>query len=186
LEFDYIKILFTVVTTVISVALTFYLKEFLQKKNEYKSLKKKLESVAGKKAYIVYAGEGSTTGSKVYQISDIDEDGIVLKNSLQKIYIPPKLLLNSAMIVPNENYEALIKEIKTKDIEAASEAMFQPLLDKIVESIESSLKDDNGELSSRLEIRVNQILEEKGIVSQIATAELNRLQHIESKPPQLK
>ena len=181
MEFDYAKILFMVVTTVITVAITFYLKDYLQKKNEYKKLKDKLEAVAGRNAYIVYTGAGSSVGSNLYKITDIDEGGITLKNSLQTIFIPPKLLLNSAMIVPEENYEALKKEYQAKEIEAVAKSMFQPMFDKMIEGIETDLNDNEGELSSRIEVRVTQILESKGVISQVSTAELNRLQHIAKK-----
>lgn len=181
MEFDYAKILFVVVTTVVSVAITFYLKDFLQKKSEYKKLKEKLETVAGRNAYIVYTGAGSSVGSNLYKITDIDEGGVTLKNSLQTIFIPPQLLLNSAMIVPDDNYEELKKEYQAKEIEMVAESMFQPLLDKMIEGIEADLSEDDGELSSRIEVRVIQVLEAKGIISQVSTAELNRLQHIAEK-----
>ncbi|MBS9930990.1 hypothetical protein R7M92_23890 [Vibrio sp. Vb2880] len=181
MEFDYIKILFAVVTTVISVAVTFYLKDFLQKKSEYKKLKTKLEAVAGRNAYIVYTGAGSGIGSNLYKITDIDEGGVTLKNSIQTIFIPPQLLLNSAMIVPEDNYETLKKEYQAKEIETVAEAMFQPLFERMIDSIEEDLNQDDGELSSRIEIRIIQILEAKGVLSQVSTAELNRLQHIAQK-----
>ena len=181
MDLDYAKILFVVLTTVLSVAVTFYLKDFLQKKSEYKKLKGKLEAVAGRNAYIVYTGAGSGVGSNLYKITDIDEGGVTLKNSIQTIFIPPKLLLHSAMIVPEENYDELKKEYQTKELETVSEAMFQPLFEKMRESIESDINDDAGELSSRIEVRVIQILESKGVLSQVSTAELNRLQHIAEK-----
>ena len=59
--------------------------------------------------------------------------------------------------------------------------MFQPLFDKMRESLESDIADDDGELSSRIEVRVIQILEAKGVLSQVSTAELNRLKHIAEK-----
>lgn len=181
MEFEYAKVFFVIATTVVSVAITFYMKDFLQKKSEYKKLKKKLEAVAGRNAYIVYTGAGSGVGSNLYKITDIDEGGVTLKNSLQTIFIPPQLLLHSAMIVPEDNYEELKKEHQAKEIEMAAEAMFQPLLEKMMESIETEITEDDGELSSRIEVRVIQILEAKGILSQVSTAELNRLQHIAEK-----
>ncbi|MET2900387.1 hypothetical protein ABXV22_19020 [Vibrio rotiferianus] len=181
MEFDYIKILFAVLTTVISVAITFYLKDYLQKKSEYKKLKGKLEAVAGRNAYIVYTGAGSGVGSNLYKITDIDEGGVTLKNSIQTIFIPPQLLLNSAMIVPEDNYEELKKAHQAKEIEAVAEAMYQPLFDKMIESIEADLTQDDGDLSSHIEVRVIQILEAKGVLSQVSTAELNRLQQIAQK-----
>lgn len=181
MELDYTKILFMVVTTVVTVATTFYLKDYLQKKNEYKKLKNKLEAVAGRNAYIVYTGAGSSAGSNLYKITDIDEGGITLKNSLQTIFIPPKLLLNSAMIVPQENYETLKKEYQAREVEVLAQSMFQPLFDKMIESFETDLNDNEGELSSRIEVRVTQILESKGVISQVSTAELNRLQHLAEK-----
>ncbi|PKF80617.1 hypothetical protein CW749_05580 [Vibrio sp. vnigr-6D03] len=181
MEFDYLKILFAVVTTVLSVAITFYLKDYLQKKSEYKKLKEKLEAVAGRNAYIVYTGSGSGIGSNLYKIIDIDEGGITLKNSIQTIFIPPQLLLNSAMIVPEENYDQLKKDYQAKEIEMVAESMFQPLFEKMIENIDDDLSHDEGELSSRIEIRVTQILEAKGVLSQVPTAELNRLQKIEQK-----
>lgn len=173
------KILFAVITTVTSVAITFYLKDYLQGKKEYKKLKEKLESVAGRNAYIVYTGAGSNAGSNLYKITDIDEGGITLKNSLQTIFLPPKLLLNSAMIVPDENYEQLKKEHQAKEVEDIASAMFQPMFDKMVQGIEADITGDDGELSSRIELRVVQVLEAKGVLSQVSTAELNRLKQIE-------
>lgn len=176
MDLDYAKILFVVLTTVLSVAVTFYLKDFLQKKNEYKKLKGKLEAIAGRNAYIVYTGAGSGVGSNLYKITDIDEGGVTLKNSIQTVFIPPQLLLNSAMIVPEDNYEALKEAYQAKELEAVTETMFQPLFDKLVESFETEIKNDDGELSSKIEIKVIQILEAKGVLSQVSTAELNRLQ----------
>lgn len=168
-------------TTVVSVAITFYLKDFLQKKSEYKKLKVKLETVAGKNAYIVYTGAGSSVGSNLYKITDIDEGGVTLKNSLQTIFIPPQLLLHSAMIVPHDDYEELKKAHQAQEIERVAESMFQPLFDKMKEEIEADLSEGDGELSSRIEVRVVQILEAKGVLSQVSSAELNRLQQIAEK-----
>jgi len=126
----------------------------------------------------VYTGAGSSVGSTLYKITDIDEGGVTLKNSLQTIFIPPQLLLHSAMIVPEDNYEELKKEYQAKEIELVAESMFQPLFDKMIENLETDLNDNDGELSSRIEVRVTQILESKGVLSQVATAELNRLQYI--------
>ncbi|EID0034571.1 hypothetical protein LA064_004749 [Vibrio alginolyticus] len=117
----------------------------------------------------------------MYKITDIDEGGVTLKNSIQTIFIPPQLLLNSAMIVPEDNYETLKKEYQAKEIETVAEAMFQPLFERMIDSIEEDLNQDDGELSSRIEIRIIQILEAKGVLSQVSTAELNRLQHIAQK-----
>ncbi len=181
MEFTFIKILLVIVTTVISVAVTFYLKDYLQGKKEFKKLKNKLETVAGRNAYIVYTGAGSGVGSNLYKIVGIDEGGVTLKNSIQTIFIPPKLLLNSAMIVPDENYEKLKDDYRAKEIESVVEAIYQPLMAKMFEGIESDLKDDDGELSSKIELRVVQVLEAKGVLSQVSTAELNRLQHLAEK-----
>jgi hypothetical protein len=137
--------------------------------------------VAGRNAYIVYTGAGSGVGSNLYKITDIDEGGITLKNSLQTIFIPPLLLLNSPMVVPDENYETLKKEHQAREVEAVAQSMFQPLLDKMIEGIETDLSDDEGELSSRIEVRVTQILESKGVLSQVSTAELNRLKQLAKK-----
>ena len=181
MELDYLKLLFVIVSTVISVAVTFYLKEYLQSKKEYKSLKKKLESVAGRNAYIVYTGEGSGVGGNLYKITDIDQGGITLKNSIQTIFLPPKLLLNSPMIVPEDDYERLKKEYQAREIQNVVESMFEPMFTRMIQEIESDLNSDDGELSSQIELRVIQVLETKGVLSQISTSELNRLQHIAEK-----
>lgn len=178
---EYIKLIVFIVTTVTSVAITFYLKDFLQKKSEYRKLKRKLEIVAGRNAYIVYTGAGSGAGSSLYKITDIDEGGVTIKNSLQTIFIPPQLLLHSAMIVPEENYEEIKKEYQAKEIEMVAEAMFQPLMDKMVTSLEGDLVEKESSLGASIEIRVIQILEDKGVLSQVSTAELHRLQQLAEK-----
>lgn len=181
MNFGYLDLIITISTTVVSVGITFYLKDFLQKRLEYKKLRSKLEAIAGKNATIVYTGVGANIGGNLYKIIDIDQNGVTLENRVQTIFLPPAKLLLSEMILPADNYKELKEDYEKKELERVSEAMFQPMFDKMKESFEHDLKADEGELSSTVEIKVIKTLKEQGIITQVSTAELKRLEQIASK-----
>ena len=95
-----------------TIVITFYVKDFLQRKQEYKRLREKLEKIAGRNATILFcpSGGGIGGGLQEFKIIDIDGSGITLKNELHTIFIPPNKLLQTEMILPVDNYEKLKHE----------------------------------------------------------------------------
>lgn len=160
---DLSNISVAVITSIITVLAAFYLRNHLQEQLDYRKLKNKLESIAGKNAKIVYTGAGST-GGILYKIVEVSKYGLTIKNIAHEVFIPITKVLKMDFILPAENYEELKDESEKKDIEKFSSAMFEPLFEKMAESIEGELTKNNGELSNSLEARVIYILEEKGIL----------------------
>ena len=157
-------IIVAVITSVITVFLAFYLRNHLQEKFDYRKLKAKLESIAGKNAKIVYSGAGNT-GGILYKIIEVNKSGLTIKNKAHEVFIPITKVLKMDFILPAENYEKLKDESEAKEIEKFSSAMFDPLFKKMAESIEDELTKNSGDLSNSLEARVICILEEKGILT---------------------
>ena len=98
------EIAISIVVGAISVAISFYLKDFLLRKQEYQKLRAKLEKIAGKNATVIY-GE-----NEVFKLKEIDESGIVLENELKTIFVPTAMLLQTQMILPSDRYSELVKE----------------------------------------------------------------------------
>jgi predicted transcriptional regulator YheO len=130
---------------------------------DFKKLKAKLESIAGKNAKIVYSGAGNT-GGILYKIIEVNKSGLTIMNTAHEVFIPITKVLNMDFILPAENYEELKDESEKKDIERFSSALFEPLFEKMTESLESELAKNSGDLSNSLEARVIYILEEKGVL----------------------
>jgi len=61
------EIAITIAVGAISVAISFFLKDFLRQKLEYQKLRAKLEKIAGKNASVIYGRD------EVFKMIDIDE-----------------------------------------------------------------------------------------------------------------
>lgn len=163
MNIDLSTITLTIITSILTVFIAFYLRQHLQEHLDFKKLKVKLESIAGKNAKIVYAGAGGTGGT-LYKIIEVSKAGLTIKNTAHEVFIPITKVLNMDFILPAENYEELKEESDKKEIEKFSSYMFEPLFEKMSESIESELTNNSGDLSNSLEARVIYILEEKGVL----------------------
>lgn len=172
MQVDLISILIFLVTTIVAVAVSFYVKDFLQSKSEYSKLRKKLEKVAGKQATILYAGTGfgPSAGAQLYKIVDIDGHGITLQNELQTVFVPAKKLLQAEMIVPCDNYEeAKLKKIK-KDMEQFMDSLMPAMFDQMFPAIKKAMKDhfledvmsERGEVGAIIGIKIQKVLSEEG------------------------
>jgi hypothetical protein len=148
-----------------TIAITFYVRDYLQKKQEYKQLREKLEKIAGRNAKILYSPVG--VGLQEFKITGIDESGITIENELHTVFIPPNKLLQTEMILPVDKYEKLKHEKLKKDMELTFDAMMPAMLDKMVPAImatmQESMIEEKGELSMVIGMKIARVLEEEGI-----------------------
>jgi len=173
MQIDLIPILIFLITTAASVAVTFYIKDYIQSKSEYSKLRSKLEKVAGKNATVIYGGEGFGPGTtQLYKIIDIDSHGITLQNELVTIFVPAKKLLQSEMIVPCDNYEKKKLEKTKRDMEEYMDSLIPSIFDKLFPALEKAMKEnflediksEEGEVSAIIGIKIQKILSEEGYV----------------------
>ena len=163
MQIDLAPVLIFLVTTIVSVAITFYAKDYFQKKLEYSKLRKKLEKIAGKHATILYQGQLS-------KIIEIDEHGITVQNELHTIFVPARKLLESEMILPCENYEkAKISKLR-KDMEEHMDAlmpamfdrMFPAMMKAIQENFIEDMFEERSEVSAVIGVKIQKVLQEEG------------------------
>ena len=157
------------ITLIGTLVITFYVRDFLQKRQEYKQLLGKLEKIAGLNAAILYSPSavGVGAGLQEFKIIDIDESGITIKNELHTIFIPPNKLLQTEMILPVDNYETL-KQLKLKkDMEQMLDAMVPALIERMfpamMEAIQERVMEEEGEFSMVIGMKIAKVLEEEGI-----------------------
>jgi hypothetical protein len=157
------------ITLVGTVIITFYVKDYLQRKLEYKQLRRKLEKIAGKNATILYcpSAVGLGAGLQEFKIIDIDGSGITIKNELLTVFIPPNKLLQTEMILPDDDYETLKAKKVKKDMEQLYDAMmpaiFNKMLPEMINAIEENMIQERGELSMVIGMKIAKVLESEGI-----------------------
>ena len=97
-----LEMVISIVTLVVATAITFYIKDWYQKRAEYIKLKDKIDKIAGKGAKVIYS---ESQDRDLYTIESIDSDGLVLKSKVQTIFLPIKKVLESEIILPVDDYE---------------------------------------------------------------------------------
>lgn len=169
MNISFIQILITIVVGAISVALTFYIKEYLQKNKEYKSFKEKIDKVAGKNSTVLYAPDGINSYD-LFKVINISKSGLTLKNELQTIYVPASKLLKSDMILPCDNYkQARLEKLKREMEEnftvlfpAMFEKMFPPMMNAIKENFIDEMMAEEGEMEGAIFIKFQKFLTNEG------------------------
>lgn len=152
-----------VIASIITVILAFFVQGFLSDRSSYQKLRAKLDSIAGKNATIVYTGAGNVGGT-LYKIVEIGKEGIFIENPVHRIFLPISQVLQLPIILPVDDYKSLKEAHEKEEIERASNALFEPLFEKIEASIESNVAQPNSEISNSIEAKVIQILDEKGLL----------------------
>jgi len=168
MSFDVSTLIISIIVFVVSAGLTFYLKDYIQRRSDYGKLKKKLEQIAGKGAMVIYSpGTGVGMGSQPFKIVDFDREGVTLRNEVQTIFVPASKLIQSEMIIPSDNYEEakLVKVKKEMEdvMEAMFPAMFQKMLPAIKEWFQEEMVNEKGDFSAIIGIRVQKALQEGGL-----------------------
>lgn len=174
MQIDLLEVGIFFVTLIVTVAVTFYIKDFFQKKSEYSKLRKKLERIAGKHATIIYNVPGSSGpgSSQLFKITDIDEHGITINNELQTIFIPVAKLIKSEMILPCDDYDNVKAAKLKKDMEQMMEAMMPALMNSIRKNFLEEMMMEKGEMSAVIGFKIQQVLSEEGFkITKVATEE---------------
>jgi putative effector of murein hydrolase LrgA (UPF0299 family) len=151
---DMREILITIVVGTISVAVSFYLKDFLMQKAQYRKLRKKLERIAGKNAAIIY-DEG-----EIVKIKEIDENGVTLESELKTIFIPTAMLLQTEMVLPSTSYAKIIEEKKEKEQQRMARLLVEEFTKSMVPTMMGPMREDSKETREAL-VRVLTSLESK-------------------------
>ena len=166
---DVLSFALYILAAAVSVAVTFYIKDYLQKRADYAKLRKKLEKIAGKNATVIYfpeRGGMSSIGAGLYRIIEIDEHGITLRNELQTVFVPVAKLLQAEIILPCDDYEeARLARLK-KDMEDLADAMVPAMIDRMlpafVEAVEKEMAADDTEISMIIGLKIKRLLEDEG------------------------
>ena len=155
-------LIIVLITLIGTTVVTFYVKDYLQRKRENEQLREKLERIAGRNAKILFCPSGG--GLQEFKIIDNDKNGITIENALHKVFIPSKKLLHTEMILPVERYEELRLEKLKKDMNNTFDAMMPILFDKMMpammDAVKESMIEEEGEFSMVIGMKIAKFLEE--------------------------
>lgn len=165
---DYCAMILYIIIGVISVAVGFYIKDYLQRRSDHAKLRTQLETFAGKGAPILYSvgSSGMLSIPQLYTIKDHDNCGIYLKNDLHTIFIPASKITQSEIILPCENYEKAklmkMKEELEKTLEVMMPVLFNKMFPAMMDAIKDQIIEEDGEIGVLMGVKVQQVLKEEG------------------------
>jgi hypothetical protein len=165
---DTLTIIISIITAIVTFAIIFYLKDFLQRRSNFIKLKNKLERIAGKGAPVIYSpGTGIGFGPQLFKIKNFDVDGILLENEMHTVFIPAAKLINTEMIVPTDDYDNMRKKKLKKDFDEIADAMipvmFQKMIPAIKDIMANELLGDEGEIGIALGMKFEKLIKEEGL-----------------------
>ncbi len=162
MQLNWYELLGTILATIISTAIIFYLKDSMQRRSDYYKLKKKLWNICGKNAPILYNGEP-------YILDNIDRYGVMLKSKMQQIYLPVAKVLRSEIVLPCEEYDSVKEEKEKETFNKMKRYMFEMLdemmpkiFEKVRENIIDTIGDDESDISAVIGIKIKRQLKESG------------------------
>lgn len=167
MSFNVWTLIISIVAFVVSAGLTFYLKDYIQRRSNYGKVKKKLEQIAGKGAMVIYSpGTGVGMGPQPFKIAEFDREGVTLRNEIQSIFVPASKLIQSEWIVPSEKYEeaklARVKQEMEGMMDAMFPAMFKKMMPAMKQALQEEMIDEKGGFAAVIGIRVQKALQEEG------------------------
>ena len=161
-EFGFWEVAGTVVALVIAATISLYVKDWCERRWEYKKLKEKVETIAGIGARVIHDG-------RMYKIESIESEGLTLKGEIATVFIPIVNVLESEIILPVDNYEEAKIELAKKEMKEMSEVLIPMLRDEMMPALMDSVKEyivgklePGEELDAILGVRVRKALEESG------------------------
>lgn len=178
---DVLSLVLSIIGASISVATAFYIKDFLERRAEYRKLRRKLEGIAGKNAEVIYIhpSQSGIVGPLLYKIKEINESGVTLENELHSIFVPTSKLLQSEMILPSDHYDTARKKAMKRYFDEVMDAMVEPLIEKLIPVLRDTIVDEMGEVDTEVSavigIKIRNVLEESGF-------EIKRIESKDSKP----
>jgi hypothetical protein len=145
----------TIVVGAISVAISFYLKDFMLQKQQYKKLRAKLEKIAGKNARVIYGKD------ETLKITEIDESGVTLENDFKTIFVPTAMLLQTEMILPSDKYDMLIKEKENEKEKRQAQLFLEEMKTGMPTIFNDSLQEQNKMMREVMEKATTKMGEKK-------------------------
>ena len=145
-----------VITFGASTAFAFYIKDALQRRSDFRKLKRKLDRIAGKRAVVLYPSP--TLGYRLFKIEEIDKHGVTLKNDLETIFIPPAKLLRSEIVLPCDNYG----RVKLAHIKNEAVTTMNVLAPAMFDSFKRYLTADDSEFDAIFAIKFRRFMKNEG------------------------
>ena len=132
MEVNLIEVLLGFISFLATTIVGLYLKSIYKNSKEYKSFLVRLNSIVGLGGRILY---NDGIDFNLYQVEKIDKQGMVLKGHSKTIFVPISKLMGNDIIVPDINYENIIKE--EQDVKNATEQEIDDFRHKRVAEIYS-------------------------------------------------
>ena len=117
---SFLEIIISIIVVIITTAITFFLKDQLQRYLDYKKLKAKLANVAGVAAYVIYGGNR-------YRIGAIDRHGILLESDAENIFIPINRALENTVTIPSDDYDQIKRKVEEDEHEKVKARMLDAM-----------------------------------------------------------
>lgn len=160
------SLILAVASVVIGTPIAFFLKDYLVGWMNFRKFRDKLERIAGVNAEILYptvGGQPFAGITRTFKIVEKTKQGLMLKDSMNTIFVPIEKILNTEIVLPAENYDAARRERMRKDAAEAIEALFPTLMDKIKEVFVTELLSPDSDLTAVVGVRVVSELKEAGV-----------------------
>lgn len=163
MEFDIGSLITAIIIAALSLPITFYIKEWLQKKSDRKNMREKLERLSGKNAQIVYTLGGELDiGPQLFTITEIMSDGVTIENELHKVFVPMEQFINNEIILPVKNYETVKEKMQLKEFEKSWDLLFPKLIEKAKQTMVNEMGTEGTEINAVIGIQVKKAIQEAG------------------------
>jgi preprotein translocase subunit YajC len=161
-----IPTIITIIAGAISVAVTFYIKDVLKRRSQYKNMKNYLDKMAGKNAHVIYNGQ-------ISKIEEISSDGIVMNDGVQRVFIPVQSALSTVIVLPvdEHTYESAVidrqmkvtRRVMDTMVDEMIPKMFNKMIPLIMETVKEQIEDDDGEFSFMFAGKFKKFLKDEGL-----------------------
>src|SRR6266566_4793390 len=111
------ELIIAVVSIVLGTPLSFYIKDYLVDRANYKKFKETLERTAGLNAEILYSpftgAAGMTTAPRLFKVSEITKQGLVLKDDMNTIFVPKEKILMTDIVLSGNEWKKLFAKMES-------------------------------------------------------------------------
>lgn len=166
-----------VAVAVVSGWTVFYVNGALQRRADFRALKDKVDSVAGRHATVLWE-------DRPYKIESFDRRGIVLRSKKQSIFIPTQSVIQRPLVVPSDDYDRVIVEEEAErrarmraELAAMADQMIDEWMPRMMAKFQEEIISDGGEINYIIGLQIRKALDEGGFKVE------RRQQGLSDKPP---
>lgn len=152
---DTVTIVLFLITLVITITVSFFLKDLLQNYLNYKKIRDKLSDVVGKGGSVIF-------NNIMYKVEQIDTKGILLKNNYETVFIPSTIWLETPIYLPEPDYKRIKMEETKKEVTEYMDALFPGMIKQIKKIVIDELIEEGGEVDAIIGVKMRGALEEGG------------------------